>query len=98
MGLRGPAGLPVKPRNDRDWADNVYREGLVAYDIGLWIGALDALARLGATAGSAVGAAARAEAAAARAAADRPALWRGDPMPTTSAPTAGPRRTWRSTR
>jgi hypothetical protein len=40
-------GLPLKPRNDRDWADNIYREGAVAYDLGLWIGALDAVARLG---------------------------------------------------
>jgi len=48
--LSGPDGLPLKPRNDRDWADNVYREGLVSYDLGLWIGALDVVARLGATA------------------------------------------------
>ena len=40
-------GLPVKPRHDRDWADNVYRGGWVAYDIGLWVGALDAIAELG---------------------------------------------------
>jgi hypothetical protein len=40
-------GLPLKPRHDRDWADNVYREGVVAYDCGLWVGALDAVARLG---------------------------------------------------
>ncbi len=77
MGLRGSAGLPVKPHNDRDWADNVYREGLVAYDIGLWVGALDALARLGVRLDPALGQAARAEAAAARAAAHT-ALWRGD--------------------
>jgi glycogen debranching enzyme len=77
MGLRGPAGLPVKPHNDRDWADNVYRDGLVAYDIGLWIGALDALAALGERLDPQLGAAARAEAAAARGAADA-ALWRGD--------------------
>ncbi len=38
-------GLPIKPRHDRDWADNVYRHGYVAYDIGLWIGALDVIAR-----------------------------------------------------
>jgi len=75
MRLRGPDGLPVKPRNDRDWADNVYREGLVAYDIGLWIGALDALARLGERLDPALGAAAQAEAAAARIAADE-GLWR----------------------
>ncbi|MEJ0065753.1 MAG: hypothetical protein WDM85_10255 [Caulobacteraceae bacterium] len=29
MALRGADGLPVKPRNDRDWADNVFRQGLV---------------------------------------------------------------------
>lgn len=40
-------GLPAKPRNDRDWADNVYREGAVGYDLGLWIGMLDAIAALG---------------------------------------------------
>ena len=40
-------GLPLKPRNDRDWADNVYREGFVAYDCGLWIGALDVIADIG---------------------------------------------------
>jgi hypothetical protein len=78
MGLRGPAGLPVKPRNDRDWADNVYREGFVAYDLGLWIGALDALAGLGVRLDPALGEAARTEAAAARTAADL-ALWRGGP-------------------
>lgn len=46
-----PAGsvLPLKPRNDRDWADNVYREGLVSYDLGLFVGALDVVAKLGAT-------------------------------------------------
>jgi hypothetical protein len=45
----GPDGLPKKPNHDRDWADNVYREGYVSYDIGLWLGALDAVARLGKT-------------------------------------------------
>ncbi|WP_429932504.1 amylo-alpha-1,6-glucosidase [Agrobacterium vitis] len=40
-------GLAVKPRHDRDWADNVYRHGYVAYDLGLWIGALDAIAEFG---------------------------------------------------
>lgn len=39
--------LPLKPHNDRDWADNVYREGLVSYDLGLWLGALDAIVALG---------------------------------------------------
>jgi glycogen debranching enzyme len=75
--LRGPAGLPVKPHNDRDWADNVYREGLVAYDLGLWVGALDALAELGGRLDPPLAARARAEAIQARAAADR-ALWRGE--------------------
>jgi Glycosyl-hydrolase family 116, catalytic region len=37
-------GLPQKPRHDRDWADNVFRHGYVAYDLGLWIGALDVIA------------------------------------------------------
>lgn len=45
----GPGGLPKKPNHDRDWADNVYREGHVSYDIGLWVGALDAVARMGKT-------------------------------------------------
>lgn len=37
--LAGPDGLPKKPRHDRDWADNVFRSGHVAYDLGLWFGA-----------------------------------------------------------
>ncbi|MES2343846.1 MAG: glycogen debranching protein [Pseudomonadota bacterium] len=41
-------GLPAKPRHDRDWADNVYRAGHVSYNIGLWIGTLDAIVELGA--------------------------------------------------
>jgi hypothetical protein len=44
-----PDGLPRKPDHDRDWADNVYREGLVSYDLGLWVGALDALVAMGTT-------------------------------------------------
>jgi glycogen debranching enzyme len=75
LALRGPEGLPVKPHNDRDWADNVYRDGLVAYDLGLWVGALDALARLGAAIDAALAAQAQAEAVAARAAIER-TLWR----------------------
>ncbi|PDS36240.1 glycogen debranching protein [Rhizobium anhuiense] len=48
LGLAGADSvLPLKPRNDRDWADNVYREGLVSYDLGLFVGAMDAVARLG---------------------------------------------------
>ncbi|ACS83885.1 GH116 family glycosyl hydrolase [Musicola paradisiaca] len=39
-------GLPQKPsHNDRDWADNVYRFGYVAYDLGLWVGAVNAVAQ-----------------------------------------------------
>jgi glycogen debranching enzyme len=71
LALRGPAGLPVKPHNDRDWADNVFRQGLVSYDLGLWVGALDVLARLGASFDAALAAEADREAAAARAAIDR---------------------------
>lgn len=44
---REGGGLPQKPRHDRDWADNVFRAGCVAYDLGLWVGALDVIARLG---------------------------------------------------
>jgi hypothetical protein len=75
--LRGPDGLPMKPRNDRDWADNVFRSGLVAYDLGLWVGALDVLARLGEAIAPNLASAAREEAVGARAAIDR-TLWRGD--------------------
>ena len=66
-------GLPVKPRHDRDWADNVYRSGFVAYDLGLWVGALDAVARLGERLDPALGEAAAKLAAQARAALE-PAL------------------------
>ena len=61
-------GLPVKPRHDRDWADNVYRGGWVAYDIGLWVGALDAIAELGAAQDPELASRARATAVGARAA------------------------------
>lgn len=67
-------GLPVKPRHDRDWADNVYRAGHVAYDLGLWVGALDAAAWLARGLDPAFAVACSAEAAAARAALHR--LWR----------------------
>jgi glycogen debranching enzyme len=77
LGLIGPAGLPLKPHNDRDWADNVLREGVVAYDVGLWIGALDVLARLGHSIAPAVANAAATAAAKARAAAEE-VLSRGD--------------------
>lgn len=63
-----PDGLPVKPRHDRDWADNVYRSGLVSYDIGLWVGALDAIVELGAAQDPALAAKARAKAVETRAA------------------------------
>ncbi|HUO12559.1 MAG TPA: hypothetical protein VMU37_07360 [Caulobacteraceae bacterium] len=75
--LKGPEGLPVKPHNDRDWADNVFRAGVVSYDIGLWVGALDVIARLGQAIDPPLAQAARDEAALARAAIDR-VLWRGD--------------------
>ena len=70
------AGLPAKPRHDRDWADNVYRDGLVAYDLGLWIGALGVIARLGGTVDLDMALSAQALADAARPALDR--LWLGD--------------------
>ena len=38
------SGLPVKPPHDRDWADNVFRGGHVTYDVGLYHGALVAVA------------------------------------------------------
>ena len=74
--LRGPAGLPVKPYNDRDWADNVFRAGLVAYDLGLWVGVLDAVARLGKALDPDTATDAEQTAAAARPAIDAQ-LWRG---------------------
>ncbi|MFO1141643.1 MAG: hypothetical protein U1E59_04510 [Amaricoccus sp.] len=74
--LAGPDGLPLKPRNDRDWADNVFREGLVAYDLGLWVGALDVVAHAGSALDAGLAERARAAAAAARQAIDR-RLWTG---------------------
>jgi glycogen debranching enzyme len=74
FGLAGPEGLPLKPRHDRDWADNVFREGLVAYDLGLWVGALDVVAELGGRLDPNLAAAARAAATRARASIDG-ALW-----------------------
>jgi hypothetical protein len=61
-------GLPLKPRHDRDWADNVYRGGYVSYNVGLWIGALDAIVELGARQDPELAARAAATAIAARAA------------------------------
>jgi hypothetical protein len=68
-------GLPVKPRHDRDWADNVYRGGHVAYDLGLWVGALEVMARLGAGLDAECAQHAHHEARAARAAIEE-RLWR----------------------
>lgn len=73
----GDDGLPRKPHHDRDWADNVYRGGLVAYDLGLWVGALDGIAELGKVIDPVRAGRAAAEANAARQAID-PALWRDD--------------------
>jgi len=72
--LAGADGLPLKPRHDRDWADNVYREGLVSYDLGLWVGALDVVAKLGATLDSTLARRAAEAAASARKTIDR-RLW-----------------------
>jgi hypothetical protein len=72
--LAGPDGLPLKPRHDRDWADNVYREGLVSYDLGLWVGALDVVAKLGAALDPVLAKRAREAAAHARKTIDR-TLW-----------------------
>lgn len=44
--LAGTGSLPVKPFNDRDWADNVFRHGHVTYDVALYHGALEAGAAL----------------------------------------------------
>lgn len=68
-------GLPVKPRHDRDWADNVYRGGHVAYDLGLWVGALEVMATLGAAFDADCARQAKQEAGAARAAIEA-RLWR----------------------
>ena len=80
--LSGEGGLPLKPRHDRDWADNVFRAGFVAYDIGLWIGAADALAELGGERDQAVQSEARTAAALARSAIEarlwRPSGWYAD--------------------
>ncbi|HEX5377966.1 MAG TPA: hypothetical protein VFW47_05300 [Phenylobacterium sp.] len=64
-------GLPVKPRHDRDWADNVFRGGYVSYNLGLWVGALDAIVELGAAQDPAFATEAAATAALARAAVAR---------------------------
>jgi hypothetical protein len=74
VAVAGPDGLPRKPDHDRDWADNVYREGLVSYDLGLWVGALDALVAMGTTLDPATAERARELAAQARGSIDR-LLW-----------------------
>jgi len=33
-------GIPLKPFHDRDWADNVFRQGAITYDVALYYGAL----------------------------------------------------------
>jgi hypothetical protein len=74
LGFAAGGALPLKPRNDRDWADNVYREGLVAYDVGLFVGALDVVAALGRSLDAELAQQAKAAAAAARKAIDD-TLW-----------------------
>jgi glycogen debranching enzyme len=66
LGFAAGGALPLKPRNDRDWADNVYREGLVAFDLGLFVGALDVVSTLGRTLDAALSEQAREAAGAAR--------------------------------
>lgn len=74
--------LPLKPRNDRDWADNVYRTGYVSYDIGLWVGALDVIAEFGVNIDAGVATLAKKHAARSRAMVDaallQPAGWYAD--------------------
>ncbi len=71
------SGLPVKPAHDRDWADNVFRGGHVTYDVGLYHGALVAVADLLAASDDAAAARYRARARVVREAALR-RLWRED--------------------
>ena len=82
-------GLPAKPRNDRDWADNVYRSGHVSYDIGLWIGALDVMVRLGRVLDEELASQAEAQARSARAAVTR-VLFGSDGRLVDYAPQTGP--------
>lgn len=70
---RAGDGLPLKPRHDRDWADNVFRSGAVAYGLGLWVGAVDAMAKLAQTRDPALSLRAREAAVAARLTLER--LW-----------------------
>lgn len=60
------SGLVEKPRNDHDWADNVFRSGLVTYDVALHHGALEALAAFARERDAAWAGALRARAAAVR--------------------------------
>ena len=70
-------GLPIKPRHDRDWADNVFRHGYVAYDLGLWVGALDVIAQHGASLDETIASKAAAVAQKARASLDEALLQPG---------------------
>ena len=74
VAVSGIDGLPRKPNHDRDWADNVFREGVVSYNIGLWVGALDAVAAMGGEIDTKLAARAAALACKARASLDE-ALW-----------------------
>jgi len=38
--LEDTEGIPLKPFHDRDWADNVFRQGAITYDVALYYGAL----------------------------------------------------------
>jgi hypothetical protein len=71
------SGLPVKPPHDRDWADNVFRGGHVTYDVGLYHGALVAVAAAWAASDAAAAARYRERARVVREAALR-RLWRED--------------------
>jgi len=44
--LEDEDGIPIKPLHDRDWADNVFRQGAVTYDVALYYGALTKAAKL----------------------------------------------------
>jgi hypothetical protein len=80
--LAAADGLPHKPRHDRDWADNVFRSGLVAYDLGLWGGAAAAMAELAQSRDSGLASEARAAVERARTAISarlwRPSGWPSD--------------------
>lgn len=44
--LEDADGIPIKPFHDRDWADNVFRQGAVTYDVALYYGALAKASRI----------------------------------------------------